>query len=449
MSAPKRAAAPQTFAELGSAFALLEPLPASEEAASGAASTTRSQVRPRSASPVAARRVRTRRSPPSVIWSDGESSSYQSEVRQAAASGATLETPGQSSPASPTIIETPDQSSPASPSLAEPTDGVVMAAWGVVFAVDNLPTAPEYQSARERPLRNDAEFAEGEGASFAKLLEGHDVGDMFLNWQPAAPRSPAETVCYNVMEEEKWWRSRWKNEGEYSIATQSIRTSLAKRKKTSNWTPHDRVGGSQRRHIQWSEIEAIFKDHEGETRVWQLFPEEWVPLRSAAILATGPSGMGQEYRGTCVGKDRAARGALFEASEPRRFSGQRDVVEFGPYRRIDDAESAGIEDGGPDLDNAVSTLVVRAHESSRAGAPKYWVRKVRVISLPEVFYNYQHDVDFEDIYSMWHEGAVVTRKRQTRGRPSSSGSRRAWQRQPKFAASGAAERRPAARQRWW
>ena len=69
------------------------------------------------------------------------------------------------------------------------------------------------------------------------------------------------------------------------------------------------------------------------------------------------------------------------------------------------------------MENAVSTLVVRARPGSAAGAPAYWVRKVRVVGLPEVFYHFQHEASFEEIYSMWLEGRVVIRKRmKKRGR---------------------------------
>ena len=123
--------------------------------------------------------------------------------------------------------------------------------------------------------------------------------------------------------------------------------------------------------------------------------------------------MGRGYPGTRMPSTLAGRVAEFRYTSPGRCSQRRDVVEFGRYRRIDDPESEG--DGGPDLDNAVSTLVVRALPSKRAGAPAYWLRKVYVIGLAEVFYNYQHDAEFAEIYEMWLEGVVVIRKRGTRG----------------------------------
>ena len=103
-----------------------------------------------------------------------------------------------------------------------------------------------------------------------------------------------------------------------------------------------------------------------------------------AILKTGEEGRGRDYPGSFVSKSRAARGALFLDGRHGKFSKRRDVVEFGPYRRIDD-QASRTEDGGPDLDNAVSTFVVRSRPSARAGAPLYWVRKVRVIGFAEVF----------------------------------------------------------------
>ena len=77
--------------------------------------------------------------------------------------------------------------------------------------------------------------------------------------------------------------------------------------------------------------------------------------------------------------------------------------------------------GGPDLGSAVSTLVVRALPHDKAGAPDYWLRRVHVITLAEVFTNFQHDEVLASIYDAWLEGAVVIRKRQMRG---TSGGRR-------------------------
>ena len=67
------------------------------------------------------------------------------------------------------------------------------------------------------------------------------------------------------------------------------------------------------------------------------------------------------------------------------------------------------------MNNAVSTLVVRALPSSTVGAPKYWLRKVRVITLAEVSCNYKDDERFRKIYDAWLESQVVIRKRKTRG----------------------------------
>ena len=63
------------------------------------------------------------------------------------------------------------------------------------------------------------------------------------------------------------------------------------------------------------------------------------------------------------------------------------------------------------MDNAVSTLVARAFPSSRAGAPKHWLRRVHVITLAEVFDNYKNDAEFETIYDAWLDGRVVIKKR--------------------------------------
>ena len=123
--------------------------------------------------------------------------------------------------------------------------------------------------------------------------------------------------------------------------------------------------------------------------------------------------MGLDFPGTRVAKSIAGRVTEFRSSSGSETrSERRDVVDFGLYN----LEIHASDDyGEPDFDNAVSTLVVRALPRSRAEAPKYWFRKVRVITLSEVFCNYQHDADFQQIYDAWLEGAVVIRKHRTRG----------------------------------
>ena len=145
----------------------------------------------------------------------------------------------------------------------------------------------EYRLARTRPLRNLPLYVRGEGASADIHLAGRDVGELFLRWQPAAPRrdgpprGPAETVCYNLMEEEKCFREMWKSADEESVATFSITPAFQHRRPTSNWRPDSAASGADR---QCQEVEAIFKDHEGEARVWQTSEECWVPLRNDTTL---------------------------------------------------------------------------------------------------------------------------------------------------------------------
>ena len=95
----------------------------------------------------------------------------------------------------------------------------------------------------------------------------------------------------------------------------------------------------------------------------------------------------------------------------------RDVVDFGKYRI-----SGKPHFGGPNLDDVVSTLVARALPDAFEDAPKYWLRRVRVITLAEALDNYKDDEDFKVIYEAWLEGQVVIRKRKMRG--TAGGSRR-------------------------
>ena len=67
------------------------------------------------------------------------------------------------------------------------------------------------------------------------------------------------------------------------------------------------------------------------------------------------------------------------------------------------------------MDNAVSTLVVRALSPRIAGAPRYWLRKVKVVTLAEAFFHFRHAEFFKKIYEVWLEGRVVIHKRPKRG----------------------------------
>lgn len=123
--------------------------------------------------------------------------------------------------------------------------------------------------------------------------------------------------------------------------------------------------------------------------------------------------MGLDFPGTRVARSIAGRVAEFRTSRgPETRSQRRDVVDFG-FGKLE--VHASDDYGEPDFDYAVSTLVVRALPQCFLEAPKYWFRKVRVITLSEVFCNYQHDADFQQIYDAWLEGAVVIRKHRTRG----------------------------------
>ena len=140
--------------------------------------------------------------------------------------------------------------------------------------------------------------------------------------------------------------------------------------------------------------------------------------------------MGYSIPGTRIRKTFAARGAEFLDSEPRSCSQRRDVVDFMPAfvasdhiyeagsqpSSADDSRVGGFCNHGPDLNNAVSTLVVRALPGGGVEhRPKYYARSVRVITLAEVFNHYKNEAEFSSIYDVWLEGAVVIRNAPKRG----------------------------------
>ena len=141
--------------------------------------------------------------------------------------------------------------------------------------------------------------------------------------------------------------------------------------------------------------------------------------------------MGYSIPGTRIRKTVAARGAEFLESKPRSCSQRRDVVDFMPayvnmvnliYKAdiqpssADDSRVRGFCNHGPDFNNAVSTLVVRALPGGGVEhRPKYYARSVRVITLAEVFNHYKDEAEFSSIYDVWLEGAVVIRNAPKRG----------------------------------
>ena len=173
----------------------------------------------------------------------------------------------------------------------------------------------------------------------------------------------------------------------------SLRTDSLQRRETSNWKLVP-VGSN------------LIEDNDS-----QLTTDCWEPLLDARILLAGEKGMGLDFPGTRLAATFAARTAEFENSALGKCSKRRDVVEFGLGHDV----FATKLDGKPDLNNAVSTVVVRALPGKREGAPDYWLRSVRVITLAEVFANYQHDMGFGIMYDTWLEGELVIRGRPVRG----------------------------------
>ena len=286
----------------------------------------------------------------------------------------------------------------------------------------NVPDRIEYHNVADRPLLN-ALADDWLSFTHAEDLEVHDVAVMMLAWsteaQPAAAsgatRGPAETVCFQIMQKHKEHKKKWK-ESDPSISSMSMSERSLRRADTSNWKSGDK---STLHQLQRGEIEAIMKSHEGEARLWQTEPECWVPLVDEGILASGLAGMGQDQAGTHIRRTSLCRGGEFGLLARPTFWGKlRDVVDFGPY-----LTASPQPEGGPNLDDAVSTLVVRAFPSSREGAPEYWLRKVWVITLAEVLNNFKDDEAFDAIYQAWCEGPVVIRARPPRGVAAGRGRR--------------------------
>ena len=287
----------------------------------------------------------------------------------------------------------------------------------------------EYLNAHTREFRRRDVFAnvDESGASETDLLKSmpsREVSNMFLqcpeDWglrSTMTREGAAAYVCWKVLEDQRLYKACFNRQQDDSIASYSIERMT--RRETTNW-----VMSSQRRDNQRSEIESAFKAHEGEARVWQTSREEWFPLRHEGILACGEKCMGLNFPGTSIGRTKAARGAEFVESKARDISGMRDVFEFGEWNRADD--NLSMDTPGPDLNNAVSTLVVRARVGDTPlpdTAPKYWVRKVRIIGLPELYHHYKDELSWHGIYNAYVEGRVVVRRRAVRGaRSAASGA---------------------------
>jgi hypothetical protein len=263
-------------------------------------------------------------------------------------------------------------------------------------------------------------------------LEGIEVGELMFNWariaedkaQGGKGRPPAESAAYALLQFHVANRIEFRD-GPISSSVAVAHIFEFARQDTSNWRAEKPVGSPplplrlSPLVRQRAEIDAILKYHDGEARIWQIRPELWEPLSESTILEWGEVGMGRDFPGTLLQTTAAARGAAFLKSEIGFCSGRRSVEDFGSSYTLSTRSC-----GRPDLDNAVSTLVVRGCSSSEVGASLYWLRRVRVITLAEVFSNYQHDETFDNIYAAWLEGAVVFRKRTMRGTAGGSRKRR-------------------------
>ena len=151
----------------------------------------------------------------------------------------------------------------------------------------------------------------------------------------------------------------------------------------------------------------------------------WEPLRDVDILIAGEEGMGKSCKCTKIEATSAARGAAFE--ERKHKLRHEEMLSGGSWAPVEDfgtryklsCRAEGDEDfEAPDLNNAVSTLVVRSMKPAGRQhfvPTKYWLRRVRVITLAEVLDNCKHDESFYFIYDCWLEGQAVFRGGGMRG----------------------------------
>lgn len=296
----------------------------------------------------------------------------------------------------------------------------------------------EYIEAVERPCRKRPEIDKCEGMSYATQLQGHDTYTLFMKsvdqWKTNFPRGkgPANLVSIEIMtifnEAKKRLEALWKSQ-EKTPMLGSLPPSKRHRQPTRNWAPAKwNPDGSSEFSNQVEEVKRYLKEHEGEARIWQVAPEKWLPLKkrcSASGDEAQPAAtrlsqrrlrehshltdtdMGVQYPGTQIGTTLNDRAREFKDSRSGFQSHRRVVKEFGLYEKVDK-----FGDNQPDCNSALSTLVVRGKHGQ---VVTHWIRQVRVITLPEVLLNWQHEVSFETMYKAWEEGACVIRAHPPRG----------------------------------
>ena len=175
-------------------------------------------------------------------------------------------------------------------------------------------------------------------------------------------------------------------------------------------------------HNKFDEVDMYFKVHEGEARVWQAEPEEWLPFDGSQEMGGAASGaalldlarMARTYRGIEIGRTQEERTAEFHKSEScpdQHIVKRRTVMDFGHHvQPAARGQDASVEQ--PNLNDAVSTLIVRGPPGQ---STKFWLRKVNVITLDEVCENFQNDMTWSQLYETWLEGACVIRAHPRRG----------------------------------
>ena len=181
--------------------------------------------------------------------------------------------------------------------------------------IDLLPDEPEYREARGRPRLAPKFLLSG----FSELdqlaldvLDGHDVSALFMKhfeqWQAERKldtrdpqyfldtRTPDQRVGVEIMEVFRIFRTRIRDR--QKEVTPALKSPAA-------WSKD----GTSDRYNQFAEVQMYLNVHEGEARVWQDKPEQWIPFDAAsgaALLDLNAATQGKwanrlTYRGTAIG----------------------------------------------------------------------------------------------------------------------------------------------------
>ena len=178
-----------------------------------------------------------------------------------------------------------------------------------------------------------SKIEKAEGSIQATVLQGTDVSTLFMKlyeeWRQERgrdPRGPAARVANESMNIFRHHKKLVLEQSELTPALAFLTPDRRVRQETWNWQPRRwNEDGSSEHFNMRSELEQYFKQHEGEARVWQTEPEQWLPLvtrdhgqpaatEGLAYHAFGENDMGNKYDGTTIGVTHADRAQEFYKS---------------------------------------------------------------------------------------------------------------------------------------